>query len=377
MLPLLPVICRSVVPCATRPIRIYLLASVVVALLWAPGAQAQRVDLPDDVAKTLVERSPNSVDDLRRIQAQVERVVERAVPATVGLQVGRGMGSGVVVNPEGLILTAGHVIGRAGRRVQVIFPDGRRLTGRSLGADHNADAGMVQLDDPPADLAYSPLAEDGKLPPGAWVVSTGQPGGIMADRSPPVRLGRVLFTGHDVICSDCEIVGGDSGGPLLNMRGEVVGIHSSIGPMINQNFHVSIAAFRRDWDRLKAGEVWGGDEDEDENAAGRPLLGVAGRTEDGCLITQVFGDMPAARAGLKPGDVVVAVNGNEISTFDQLIEAVNAKSPGQQLRLEVRRGAETLEFGVKLAGIDHPLPGSPESPSERPQRPEQEPAPDP
>ena len=354
-------------------------AGLTACVLWPivpTVATAQRADLPEDAAAALAQRSPESIEDLRLIQDQLGRVVKRAVPATVGLRVGLGMGSGVVVNPEGLILTAGHVVGRAGRRVTVIFSDGRRLMGRSLGADHDADAGMVQLDDPPADLAYSPIAEDETLPPGTWVVTTGQPGGIVADRTPPVRLGRVLFTGHDVICTDCEIVGGDSGGPLLNMRGEVVGIHSSIGPMINQNFHVAIGAYRRDWDRLAASEVWGGDEDRDE-ARGRPLLGVAGRTEGGCLITQVFADMPAERAGLKAGDVITAVDDNEIATFEDLITAVNAKSPGRRLRLEIRRGEEILEFRVRLAGIDRPLPGSPDERAERPARPESELAPAP
>ncbi|MCA9234653.1 MAG: trypsin-like peptidase domain-containing protein [Planctomycetales bacterium] len=352
------------------------LTACVLWLIVPTVATAQRADLPEDAAAALAQRSPESIEDLRLIQDQLGRVVKRAVPATVGLRVGNGMGSGVVVNPEGLILTAGHVVGRAGRRVTVIFSDGRRLMGRSLGADHDADAGMVQLDDPPADLAYSPIAEDETLPPGTWVVTTGQPGGIVADRAPPVRLGRVLFTGHDVVCTDCEIVGGDSGGPLLNMRGEVVGIHSSIGPMINQNFHVAISAYRREWDRLAASEVWGGDEDRDE-ARGRPLLGVAGRTEGGCLITQVFADMPAERAGLKAGDVITAVDDNEIATFEDLITAVNAKSPGRRLRLEIRRGEEILEFRVRLAGIDRPLPGSPDERRERPARPESELAPAP
>lgn len=359
-------------PCGRR-----LLSGLVIALVAGRPAMAQRADLPDEVAETLAERSPTTVQQLKQIQDQLGRVIERAVPATVGLRVGDGMGSGVVVDREGLILTAGHVIGEAGRRVRVIFPDGRVLTGRSLGADHDADAGMVRLDHVPADLAYSPIADAATLAPGTWVVATGQPGGIVAERSPPVRLGRVLFTGHDVVCSDCEIVGGDSGGPLLNMRGEVVGIHSSIGPMINQNFHVSISAYTRNWDRLLAGEVWGGEDDDGDGPSGdRPLLGVAGRTEDGCLITQVFPDMPAARAGLQAGDLVTAVDGKEIATFDELIEAVNKKSPGRRLRLQVRRGEATLDFRLRLAGIEQPLPGGPEDPpnerDDRPQRPEPE-----
>ncbi|MBX3434341.1 MAG: trypsin-like peptidase domain-containing protein [Pirellulales bacterium] len=322
------------------------------AQVFSPGtAWAQKVDLPAGVAKVLAERSPATVDDLRQIERQVARVVERVLPATVGLRIGNGMGSGVVVNREGLILTAGHVVGEAGQRATVIFPDGRRLPGYTLGADHDCDAGMVELLDPPADLVYCPLAEGDELAAGTWVVATGQPGGVVALRDPPVRLGRVLFTGHDVVCSDCEIVGGDSGGPLVNLAGEVVGIHSSIGPMINQNFHVSIGAYRRGWERMHKGESWGGPFDRNgDGIRDRPMLGVAGRTEEGtCLITQVFPGLPAERAGLKPGDVVTKVDGRTIDAFEALIAAVEAKMPGRRVLLEVRRREETLEFRPRLA----------------------------
>ena len=160
-----------------------LIAGIAVgaAQVFSPGtAWAQKVDLPAGVAKVLAERSPATVDDLRQIERQVARVVERVLPATVGLRIGNGMGSGVVVNREGLILTAGHVVGEAGQRATVIFPDGRRLPGYTLGADHDCDAGMVELLDPPADLVYCPLAEGDELAAGTWVVATGQPGGVVA-----------------------------------------------------------------------------------------------------------------------------------------------------------------------------------------------------
>ena len=124
----------------------------------------------------------------------------------------------------------------------------------------------------------------------------------MADRDPPVRLGRVLFRDDELLCTDCKLVGGDSGGPLFNMRGEVVGIHSSIGPMITHNFHVPITAFRRDWQRLLASDLWGGRYDRRNQR--RAMLGVSGTTTGGkCVITEVAEDMPAAKAGVRVGDV--------------------------------------------------------------------------
>lgn len=103
------------------------------------------------------------------------------MPATVAVEIRGAAGSGVIVNKEGLVLTAAHVVGRAGRKGWVELPDGRRLRGKSLGADHDADAGMMQIDDPPADLPFVPVSQGPPLAAGQWVVTIGQPGGIVAD----------------------------------------------------------------------------------------------------------------------------------------------------------------------------------------------------
>jgi serine protease Do len=328
--------------------------------LTAPSGAYEAVDVPPEAVAVLELRAPRGVDDLRQIQAQVQAVAPRATAATVVVQAGRSTGSGVVVNAEGRVLTAAHVIGRPGRRVFVIFPDGKRLPGRSLGADHDADAGMVQIDEPPADLPFLPVCEEGELEPGEWVITTGQPGGMVDDRSPPIRLGRVLFVHGDVVCTDCTLVGGDSGGPLVNMRGEVVGIHSSIGPRVTHNFHVAVTTFRKNWDRLAASELWGGRYDDEEADAGRPLLGVAGRTVDGkCLITQVFAGMPAEAGGLQAGDVILSVDGREIESFERLTNIVFFKQPGRRLKLSVQRGEEVLDLEVRLGAAPEALPGSP------------------
>jgi serine protease Do len=269
--------------------------------------------------------------------------------------VGRASGSGVVVAKDGLVLTAAHVIGRPGRQATIELPDGRRLRGTTLGADHDADAGMIRIDSPPADLPFAPVAEGPPLAAGEWVVTTGQPGGLVAGRTPPVRLGRVLFIDDDFLCTDCKLVGGDSGGPLFNMRGEVVGIHSSIGPLLTHNFHVPFTAFRRDWQRLLANELWGGRYDERD--ARRAVLGVSGRSIGGkCVITEVADDMPAEKAGVLVDDVVLAVNGREISSFEELADIVGQKRPGDRLALELERGGETLELRLRLARPDGVVP---------------------
>ena len=214
-------------------------ALATVGLICAPmataaqpleGAPPEPLALPleREVVEVLQKSYPRSVDDLRTIQQQVRRVLDRVMPATVGVQIGSSAGSGVIVSPDGLVLTAGHVSGKPNQNVVFLMSDGRRVRGRTLGLNHRIDSGMMKITDK-GPWPYVPLAESSNVSPGQWVVATGHPGGYSEDRSPPVRLGRILFANDDVLCTDCTLVGGDSGGPLFNMQAEVVGIHSRIG----------------------------------------------------------------------------------------------------------------------------------------------------
>jgi serine protease Do len=346
-----------------RAVRVFGLGLLVSASLIAPRLCGQEaverlpvsLEPSPETAATLAARAPTSTQDLRLIQDQLQRVLARVVPATTSVEVDRASGSGVIVNAEGLVLTAAHVIGRPGRRAWVELPDGRRFRARTLGADHDADAGMLRIDSPPADLPFAPISEGPPLAPGEWVITTGQPGGLVVGRAPPVRLGRVLFRDDELLCTDCKLVGGDSGGPLFNMQGEVVGIHSSIGPMITHNFHVPITEFRRDWDRLLASELWGGDYDEmDRN---RPVLGVSGRTvDDRCVLTQVAEDMPAAKAGVRVDDVILAIDGREISSFEELADIISFKRPGDRVDLLIERRGTEMRIQARLSRPDGSMP---------------------
>ena len=321
----------------------------------APAAEA--LDVPDSVTRVTALRYPRNVGHLRLLQEQVQRVAQQAMPATVGVLVGRGAGSGVIVSADGLVLTAGHVIGKANRRATILLPDGRELLGKTLGANHDVDAGMVQLDNPPDDLPFLPIAKT-KPKIGEWVITTGQPGGMVDDRSPPLRLGRVLGIGEDWVCTDCTLVGGDSGGPLINLRGEVLGIHSSIGPAIVHNFHIPVVEFQSSWDRLLAGEVWGGADEQLADTFVRPLMGITGKTEAGqCLITEVFRGFPAFEADVRVGDAVVEFDGTAVSSFEEVSQKVLEKSPGQKIQLRIARNDKMLDVDLVLAGIRVRVPG--------------------
>ncbi len=339
-----------------RRIAVLLLVLLGHDSIAVPASAAEPLLIPADVQSVLALRYPRNADQLRLLQQQVQRVAARTMPATVGVLVGQGAGSGVIVSADGLVLTAGHVIGKADRRAKILLSDGRRLTAKTLGANHGIDAGMLQIENPPADLPFMPIAK--ALPKiGEWVITLGQPGGTLNDRAPPLRLGRVLAGDDDWVCTDCTLVGGDSGGPLINLRGEVLAIHSSIGPKIVHNFHVPVVEIRKNWRRLLAGEVWGNVLTDVVSTELRPLIGIAGHTgQEQCLITEVFRGLPAYEAGVRPGDVILAVDGEAISTFDEVSKKVLQKRPGQKMRLKLERGGEIAVVEVVLAGIRRSAP---------------------
>jgi len=309
------------------------------------------------LTQALKKEYPTTLADLKAIEARVSTVAEKVMPYTVGVRVGSAQGSGVIISEDGYVLTAGHVSGRPGREAVFTLHDGREVKGVTLGVNHSIDSGLMKItDDGP--WPYAPMAEPKSVKPGEWVLSTGHPGGYMEGRTPVLRLGRILFSNDKVICTDCTLVGGDSGGPLFNLAGEVIGIHSRIGLQITTNFHVPIATYRETWDRLVAGEMWGRSLEERDYAEARPLMGVAGnRSGAPCEVSQVFPGSPAEQAGIREGDVITKFDGVAIDNFNELAVHVGKKRPGEHVPVEVRRGEQVLQLKVVLAALAQRLPG--------------------
>jgi len=159
---------------------------------------------------------PESVDDLKALQEQVKKVVAKCRQTTVGIFVGNSAGSGVIIKKDDgfYVLTAGHVSGNADRDCQLVLASGRRVKGKTLGANNGIDSGLIKI----VDKGTFDCAEAGKsktLKPGQWVVSIGHPGGFQQGRTPVVRVGRILKVDGNTVQTDCTLVGGDSGGPLF------------------------------------------------------------------------------------------------------------------------------------------------------------------
>ena len=156
-----------------------------------------------------------------------------ALPATVGLNVQDGQGSGVIVSKDGYVLTAGHVSGAPGTRVTVVLSNGTMVRAQALGANNGIDSGMVKITTP-GEYPFVPLGSTMNLVAGQWVVALGHPGGYQVSRPPVLRLGRILTVRggpRGAVGTDCPLINGDSGGPLFDLDGRLIGINSRIGPM--------------------------------------------------------------------------------------------------------------------------------------------------
>jgi serine protease Do len=317
------------------------LAAVVLAL-GAGSAAAEPKTVPTPPA-AVTKPAPESIADLKAFQDQTKAILDKVIPATVCLQVGGASGSGVIVSKDGLILTAGHVSGDPDKTITIIFPDGKRVKGKTLGVERGKDSGMVKITDA-GEWPYVEIAPSKDVRVGQWCVSTGHPGGYKSGRSPVVRVGRIMVTNDNVIQSDCTLVGGDSGGPLFDMQGRVIGIHSRIGLVITQNIHVPADVYKNTWDQLVAGDRIG------ENPNG-VWFGVQAdlNAKDVCQLGSVTPDSPAEKAGLKVGDVITKFAGKEVKTYDEMKSLLNRRKPGDEVPLMVKRGSELKELKVVLA----------------------------
>jgi Do/DeqQ family serine protease len=275
----------------------------------------------------------------------------------------RGTGSGFILSADGLVVTNAHVIDRADT-VTVTLRDGREYKGRVLGADPLTDVAVVRIE--AQNLPTAPIGNSDTLRPGEWAIAIGNPLGL--DNT--VTAGIISATGRSsaqigipdkrvgFIQTDAAINPGNSGGPLLNQQGEVIGVNTAIiGGSQGLGFAIPINTAQRIAQELIS-----------QGKVSHPYLGIQMRNltpelkrqlnddpnspakvmvDRGVVVFRIMRNSPAAQAGMRPGDVITQINGQAVSTAEEVQQAVESSTVGSTLQLQINRGGQSVALAVK------------------------------
>jgi len=345
--------------------------------LELPGGQPQppRLRLSDAAPSGPLQPGRNViVDAVEKVGPAVVRIdtVKRVVNPLGSLfgsgpaiQQQQGQGSGFITRSDGVLLTNAHVVEGASE-VSVTLPDGRNLSGKVLGADPLTDVAVVKV--VASRLPVAPLGDSSKVRPGEWAIAIGNPLGldntVTAGIISAVQRTNAVGEGQRVpyLQTDAAVNPGNSGGPLINDRGQVIGINTAIrqAPGAGLSFAIPInVANRIAVQILERGTV------------SHPYIGVrlqaltpqlareinASTTEcrlpevNGVVVVDVVQGSPAAQAGLRPCDLIESVGGKEVRNASEVQLAVEAGRVGQSLGVSAQRGGRRLELSIRPAEL--------------------------
>jgi serine protease Do len=338
----------------------------------AAALQTAPATLPD--FRSLVERNGPSVVNIS-VKGTVQTAVQmpgfpgfgpddpfsqffRGLPMPRGDMPARGEGSGFIVSPDGLILTNAHVVADADK-VTVKLLDRREFEAKVLGQDRKTDVAVLKIDATNLPAVRLGRAED--LQVGEWVAAIGAPFGF--DNS--VTAGIVSAKGRSLpddtyvpfIQTDVAVNPGNSGGPLFNLKGEVVGINSQIysrsGGYQGVSFAIPIDIAMNVSEQLQAkghvtrGRIGVGIQDMDQALAS--TFGL--EAPHGALVSSVESDGPAEKAGVKPGDVITSFDGHAVDAASELPALVAGTAPGKTVPIEVWRDKRPQKLSVKVSQL--------------------------
>ena len=271
-----------------------------------------------------------------------------------------GLGSGFIISPDGYIVTNAHVVENA-EEILVRLTDKRELKAKVIGADTRSDVAVIKVE--ASGLPTLRVGDTGKLRVGEWVIAIGSPfgfantvtAGIVSAKSRDNLAQDANLDAIPFIQTDVAVNPGNSGGPLLNMRGEVVGINSQIYSRSGTFAGISFAipadyAFNVADQIIKTGHV----------TRGRIGVGITNVTRDfaesinlgktqGAVVGSVEEGSPAAKAGLEAGDVILKIDGRAVDGSAELSRTIRALKPGSKVNLTVWRGGKTRDVAVTVA----------------------------
>jgi putative serine protease PepD len=340
-----------------RPFRAALAGGLVSAVLVGGGALGLGLVHTGDTTTTPVSASlpaaPASTSVGAVKQGNVASIYAAASPGVVSVRTNSGSGTGFVVDANGTLVTNAHVVGDASR-VQIQFSDDRTATATVRGVDRSSDLAVLNVDTSQTGRLHAlEFADSSTVRTGQLAVAIGSPFALPQTATAGIvsGTGRHIqapdgFQIDSVIQTDAPINPGNSGGPLLDANGRVIGVNSQIetGGSGNGNVGIGFAipsnTVRDVIPRLERGET-----------IQRAYLGVSttDSSTPGAVVGSTTPGSPAAQAGIRAGDVIVAVGGTTVQTPDDVAAAIQDRRPGERVTVEVRRDGQTQTLDVTLA----------------------------
>ncbi len=272
----------------------------------------------------------------------------------------QGVGSGIIIDSKGYILTNHHIAGNAQSMMVSMF-DGTKLKGNLVGTDPMTDVAVIRVDPGTHKLPIAQIGDSDQIRVGQTAIAIGNPFGFML-RGPTVTVGVISALNRTIqvetvvyenlIQTDAHINPGNSGGPLLNKDGKVVGMNSASIPFAQGiGFSIPIdKAIHVSKELIEHGKVV------------RPWLGIFGvgvtkelaeyynlQSNEGVLVTQIYKDSPAGIRGILPGDIVLSVDGKKVKDMSELADYIRKKKVDEEITLEILRGEERGEVTITLA----------------------------
>jgi S1-C subfamily serine protease len=341
-----------------------LVVGIVLALAGAQPAAGGHVS-----SVTPAMEAPSEARALSRAFAGVAHAIG---PSVVRIEVQtareRGTASGIVLDTRGYVVTSSHVLEGAPKiDVEIIFPDGRRMAADVVGRDAPSDVAVVRLRTPPEDLSAARFGDSDEAQIGEWVLAVGSPLGLEQTITAGIISGRGPLEGGDGIAAqvylqtDAKVNPGNSGGPLVNLDGEVVGLAAliSAGPGGSYGYAVPINLVRRTATALIEGGhmmhpyigVALRDVRDLDRAEIRRWSGAGARVlpPRGSLVTRVMRGAPAALAGLRAGDVITSIDNRDIPTTAELSAIISGTQVGAHVMVGVIRAGAGLTLPLSVA----------------------------